>query len=64
MLIIVGVVGMIVSKNCNRFLLFQMCVSIVVVSVITSYLVLGGDVMADMVNMCCSGVYSVSVRLL
>ena len=43
---IVLVVGMMVSSNCSRFLVFQKCVSIVVVSVSTSFLVFGGSDMA------------------
>ena len=49
-LIIVFVVGMMVSSNCSRFLVFQICVSIVVVSVSTSFLVFGVNDMADMVR--------------
>ena len=57
MLIIVFVVGMIVSSYCSRFR-----VSIVMVSVKTSFLVFDGNDAAECVSMCCIGVYSVCVK--
>ena len=57
MLIIVFVVGMIVSSYCSRF-----PVSIVMVSVKTSFLVFDGNDAAECVSMCCNGVDSVCVK--
>ena len=57
MLIIVFVVGMIVSSYCSRFR-----VSIVMVSVKTSFLVFDGNDAAECVSMCCNGVDSVCVK--
>ena len=55
-LIIVFVVDIIVSSNCSLFLVFHICVSIVVVSVRTSFLVFGSNDIADVDKMCCSGI--------
>ena len=63
-LIIVFLVDIMVSSNCSQFLVFQICVSIVVISVSTSFLVFGGNDEADMVRICCIGVCSFCVRLL
>ena len=63
-LLIVFVVGMMVSSNCSRFLVFHICVSIVVVSVSTSFLAFGGNDLADMVRICCTDVYSFCIRFL
>ena len=64
MLMIVLVLGMMVSSNYSRFLVFQICVNIVVVSVSTSFLVFDGSDMADIVRICCIGVYSFCIRFL
>ena len=42
-LTIMFVLGMMLSSNCNQFLVFQICVSIAVVSVSTSFFVFGGN---------------------
>ena len=62
MLIVVFVVGMIASSNCSRFLVFQICVSTVVVNVSTSSFVFGGNDTAECVSMCCNCVYSFCVK--
>ena len=48
--------GIVVPSNCSLFLVFHISVSIVVVSVRTSFLVFGGNDIADMDKMCCSGI--------
>ena len=63
-LIIVFVLSIIVSSNCNRFLVFQIYVSIVMVSVSTSFFVFDGNDRADMDRTCCNGVYSFCARFL
>ena len=64
MFIIVLVVGMIVLSNCSLFLVFQIWVGIVTVNVKTSFFVLDGSDNADIVNICCNGVYSLFVMFL
>ena len=64
MFIIVLVVGMIVLSNCSLFLVFQIWVSIVTVNGKTSFFVLDGSDNADIVNICCNGVYSLFVMFL
>ena len=63
-LIIVFVVGIIVSSNFSQFLVFQVCVSIVMVSVSKSFFVFGDNDKADIVRICRKGVYSFCVRFL
>ena len=61
MFIILLVVGIMVSSNCSRFLVFRMWVSIVAVNVNTNFFVFGGNDKADLVSMCCNDVYSFCV---
>ena len=63
-LIIVFVVGIIVSSNCSRFLVFQIYVSIVMVSVSKSVFVFGDNDKADIVRICCNDLYSLCIRFL
>ena len=56
-----GYVGIIVLSSCSLFLVFQIWVIIVTVNVKTSFLVLKGSNNADIVNICCNGVYSLYV---
>ena len=63
-LIIVFVVGIIVLSNCSRFLVFQIYVSIVMVSVSKIFFVLDDNDKVDIVKICCNGVYSFCVRFL
>ena len=55
MLIIVFIVGIIVSSNWNRFLVFHIWLRIVIVRVNTSFLVLDGNELAEWVRICCIG---------
>ena len=51
-------------SNCSLFLVFHIWESIVIVNVSISFLVLGGSDNAEIVNMCCNGVYSFCIRFL
>ena len=48
---------------CTLFLVFHMCVSIVVVSVRVSFFVFGGSDKDDIVRICCNGVFCFCVRV-
>ena len=54
MFVITLVVGMIISSNCSLFLVFDMWVSIVAVSVTVSFFGFGGSDKDDIVRICCS----------
>ena len=58
------VAGIIVSSNCSLFLVFNMWVSIVVVSVRGSFFVFGGSGKDDIVRICCNDVFCFCVRVL
>ena len=58
------IVGVIVLSNFGLFFVFHIWVSIVMVNVRTSFLVLGSSDNADIINICCNGVYSFLVRFL
>ena len=61
---IVLVASIIVLSNCNMFLVFHICVSIVTVKVSINFLVLDGKEIADIVSICYRGMYSLLMSLM